>query len=607
MKKIRFLSKVFLVVTLLMVSCNKDMLELQPLDAYSDAAVWKDPVLAELFVNNLYMRVNYPGNKFAITCFVDEGHRRDGNDELNFNNSKITPDKISNDWKNNSGNVFWTWDQLYISIRACNKFLGNIDKLPENNNLTDGVTMKDRMTGEVTFLRAWFYYCLTSLYGGVPLITKTYGLQDDFMTPRSSYEECIKFISNECDKAAGLLPLVHSGNNLGRITKGAALTLKSRILIYAASDLYNTVIFTNYEHPELIGYTDKSPSARQARYQAAKDAAKSVMDLGVYSLHKANPAPGDSVAANIDEIFNTYKTEEDIWVRFYTPTSFTVDRYWDALVLPNGYYNQGNNTPTDNLVRSYEMKDGTKFNWNNPVHKAAPYANRDPRFYATILYEGAKWRPRYESLAPLDPKGVIQVGTWKKWNSSTNTEYEVYGLDSRKGQNSAFEAGYTGYYVRKHCDQNIDANFFVNDKPWRLLRYAEVILNYAEACIGLGQEEEARTYINMIRKRAGMPDVTDSGVALLNRFRNEKRVEMAFEDQRFFDVRRWVIGPEAYVAAYKVEVVYPLLADKTTSTVPTITPKTHQTYAWINKAYFWPIMRDEMNKNTSLIQNPDYE
>ena len=589
------------------MSCNNDILELQPLDAYSDAAVWKDPVLAELFVNNLYMRINYPGNKFAICCFVDEAHRRDGNDELNFNNSKITPDLISKDWHSSSGNYFWTWDQLYISIRACNKFFANIETLPDNNTLIDGVTIKNRMIGEVTFLRAYFYYCLTSLYGGVPLIKETYDLGDDFMAPRNTYAECVDFITAECDKAAAILPAVYSSSNDGRITKGAALTLKSRILIYAASDLYNTEITPGFSNPELIGYVDKSASARNARYLAAKDAAKEVIDLGVYNLHKANPATTDSVAANIDEIFNTYKTTEDIWVRYYTPTSFTVDRYWDALVLPNGYYNQGNNTPTDNLVRSYEMKDGTKFDWSNPAHQAVPYKNRDPRFYATILYEGAKWRPRYESLASFDPIGVIQVGTWKKWNSSTNTEYEIYGLDSRKGQNSAFEAGYTGYYVRKHCDQNVDANFFVNDKPWRLMRYAEVLLNYAEACIGLGQDDEARTYINMIRTRAGMPPVTESGIALRDRFRNEKKVEMAFEDQRFFDVRRWAIGNEAYVACYKVEVIYNLLPDKTTALVPTITPKVHQNYAWANKSYFWPVTRTEMNKNTSLVQNPGYE
>ena len=596
--------KILLLVTLVMTSCDKESLELQPLNAYSDAVVWKDPVLTELFVNGIYMRVHMPLNKFMISNFVDELHRRDGSGILNFNNSKITPDLISSDWVGSAGNFYFTWQQLYISIRACNKFFSNIDKLPVDNTLIDGKTLKERMTGEVTFLRAYFYYCLTSLYGGVPLVTKTYELEDDFNMARNSYEECVKFIAAECDKAAGLLPEINSGNNKGRVTKGAALTLKSRILIYAASDLYNTTVFPGYAHPELIGYTDGN---RTARYQAAKDAAKAVMDMGLYSLYKANPDPTDSVAVNITEIFNSYGTDEDIWIRYFTPTSYDVNTSWMNLSGPNGYHCRGSNAPTDNLVRDYEMKDGTKFDWNNPAHAAQPYKNRDPRFYATIFYEGAKWRTRGAGEFPLDPIGVIQTGTWQKWDGAANSMYETYGLDTRRGPNSPFEGGYTGYYVRKYFDINVDAQFEVPDIPWRYMRYAEVILNYVEACIGLGQDDEARTYLNMIRKRAGMPDVSESGVALRDRYRNERRIEMAIEDQRFFDVRRWVIGPQAYKAAYAVDVVYKLLPDHTTATVPTITPKVHNSYAWIDKSYFFPIMRDEMNKNDLLIQNPDYE
>ncbi len=520
MKSIKLYYKILLFVILVMTSCNKDMLELQPLDAYSDAAVWKDPTLTELFVNEIYMRVHYPWSKYAIGNFVDETHRRDGSGILNFNNCKITPDLISSDWASSSGNYYFTWQQLYLSVRACNKFFANIDKLPDDNTLIDGKTKKDRMTGEVTFLRAYFYYCLTSLYGGVPLVDKAYELDDDFIVPRNTYEECIKFIVDDCDNAASLLPLVYSGSNKGRITKGAALALKSRVLIYAASDLYNTTVFSSYTNPELIGYIDKSTNARTSRYQAAKDAAKAVIDLGLYSLYKGNPSPTDSVAQNIDEYFKSNGTEEDIWLRYIIPTSYTEVREgtWMGLSLSNGYYCQGNNAPSDNLVRDYEMKDGTKFDWSNPSLAYEPYQNREPRFYSTILYEGAKWRTRGSGLISLDPKGVMQVGTWQKWNSATNSMYEVYGLDSRKGPNSPFEGGYTGYYIRKFCDVNVDGQFAIPSIPIRYMRYAEVLLNYAEACIGLGQDAEARIYINMIRKRAGMPDVTETSVALRDRF-----------------------------------------------------------------------------------------
>ena len=144
------------------------------------------------------------------------------------------------------------------------------------------------------------------------------------------------------------------------------------------------------------------------------------------------------------------------------------------------------------------------------------------------------------------------------------------------------------------------------DLTWRYFRYGEILLNYVEACIELGEDEEARTYLNMIRKRAGMPDITESGAELKARYRNERRIEMVFEDQRFYDVRRWLIGPEAYHAVHGVDIVYKLNPDKTTATIPTITPVQIMTGSWDNKAYFFPISRSEMNKNDLLIQNPGY-
>jgi hypothetical protein len=131
-------------------------------------------------------------------------------------------------------------------------------------------------------------------------------------------------------------------------------------------------------------------------------------------------------------------------------------------------------------------------------------------------------------------------------------------------------------------------------------------MNYAETCIGLGQEDEARTYINMIRKRAGMPYITVSGAALVAEYRNERRIEFYNEDKRFFDVRRWMIGPAAYTTTNKVTVVYKLNPDHTTASVPTITPQLLEKRSWNNNAYFFPLDRNEINKNSKLIQNPGY-
>jgi len=599
MKKNKQYFKLFLLGALVLASCE-DFLELQPLTAYSDVAVWSDPILAETFVNGIYFKMEIPNgdNKYGTPNYVDELHRRDGGSQLRFNNSQITPDQFY--WRNELP----SWNNLYVNIRACNKFLANAEKIPDDGTLTDGVTKKNRMIGEVHFLRAWFYMRMTSLYGAVPIVDKVYELDDDFLAPRNTYKECVDFMVADCDMAASMLPLLHTKDKLSRATKGAALALKSRILIYAASDLHNTTVFPSYSNPELYRYTDDN---RAARFQAAKDAAKAVMDLNMYSLFRPDPAPGDSVAMNFEALFNSKDCVEDIMVRYATSTSYDVNYSWMNLSGPNGYHCRGSNAPIDNFVRDYERKDGTKFDWNNPVHKAAPYAYRDPRFYATIFYEGAKWRTRAAGEFPFDPIGVIQVGRWEIWDAANNKMVEKWGLDTRKGPNSPFEGAYTGYYIRKYFDPAIDAQFFVPEVGWRYFRYAEILLNYAEACIGLGEDAEARTYINLIRKRAGMPPVTESGIALRDRYRNERRIEMAIEEQRFYDVRRWLIGPQAYVSADKVDVVYKMdPVTHVTATVPTITPMTHNTYHWEDYSYFLPIARSEMNKNSKLIQNPGY-
>lgn len=598
---------ILLFLLLVIVSCNEDVLVLKPLDEYSDAAVWDDLNLAEAALNACYKFRDDPFNKYSIGIFVDELERRDGTTYTQFNNAQMSPDRIPG-WRFDADDtgMLPNWDNEYSAIRAVNNFIEKAANLPEGQE-KDGVTMKNRMIGEAYFLRAHFYRNLTNLYGGVPIIKKTYSLEDDFQAPRDSYEDCIEFIVEDCDMAASLLPLIQSGNDEGRATKGAAMALKSRVLLYAASDLHNTTVFPGYSNPELIGYVGGD---RETRWRRAKNAAKDVIDLNMYSLYKADPDPSDSVAVNIEEYFlQRGSTEEDILMEFRNPTSYEVpSETWQALSGPNGYHLQGNNAPIDNIVRDYEMKDGTRFDWNNPEHAAHPYRNRDPRFYASIFYEGAKWRTRAAGEYPLDPIGQIQVGRWERWDSEKNEMYVQWGLDTRGGPYSPFEGAYTGYYIRKWMDAEIDAQFIVPAISYRWIRYAEILLNYAEACIELGEDAEARTYINMVRKRAGMPGVTESGDALRERYRNERRIELAFERHRFFDVRRWLIAPQAYTpGSIQVEVVYKLQPDNTTDEKPTFTPKVHYAYSWKDHAYFLPIMRNEMNRNSALIQNPSYE
>lgn len=587
-------------------SCSEEQLSLDPLGEYSETAVWGDPALAQLFANGIYDAMDIPYSKFMQMCFVDEGHRRDNSNVTNFNNCIINPDNIPG-WLQGEAHPRLIWQELYAIARKCNILLSNVDRLPDEGTLIDGKTRKDRLKGEGYFLRAWAYHNLVKLYGGVPIVDKVYSLNDDFSIERNSFEDCIKFVVSDCEKAAELLPSRHTGSNNGRATKGAAMALKSRILLYAASDLHNSFDFTGYAKPEYTKYTSGSAAER---WLTAKNAAKAVIDLNQYALYKENPAPSDSVAQNFIDLFLAEsETVEDIFIRYFNARLVPYNNNILNNNNPNGYHGGGNNCPLGDLVDSYEMKDGSRFSWNNPAHAASPYTNRDPRFYASILYEGAKWRPRTADVAPIEPNGIISIGDKEIWNPQTSSMYLWGAPDGRNSSVSAFEGGHTGYYLRKFMDPTKDGQFqnIAQETPWRHIRFAEILLNYAEACIELGEYDEARIYLNKIRKRAGMPPIEESGSALRNRYRNERKIELVFEDHRMWDVRRWVIGPDAYSPVHGVSIIYKMdPVTHVTSKVPTIKVKEVEKRSWLNKAYFFPIPRAEMDKNKMLVQNPGY-
>ena len=600
MKKQLYILGVALML-LQITSCKKD-LDISPVDQFSDASVWKDPSLIQTFVNNIYGGIPHGFSNIMMSALDDEAMYNADFGTSNVTKSLITPSDLSIFDQN-----YWTglrqrlmnWALIYKYVRPCNIFFSKIDAVH-----FDDPTAKNNLKGEVHFLRAYLYFDLVEMYGGVPIITKDYGLSDSFNVPRNTYADCIKFITSECDSAASLLPLTAA--NLGRATKGAALALKARTLLYAASNFANSngSWAGSYANKDLIGYTGGD---RVARWQAAKNAAKAVMDLGIYSLSGSlTPATSQEASANYANIFIQQQTSEDIFCRFFTTK---VDENWDGYNpglynQPNGYHCWGSNTPTSQMVDSYEMADGSKFDWSNPTEAANPYANRDPRFYASILYEGAQWRKRPADIAPSDPAGIIQVGTWQKWDGSKMVT--VAGLDTRQSPFENWNGTYTGYYMRKFVDPTIDAQNFKQTAPWRYIRYTEILLDYAEACIALGQEDEAKTYINMIRARSKMPPIIETGAALVARYRNERKIELAFEDQRYWDIRRWMISEVGYTDVMAVQPLYKINPDHTTAATPTYTIVDVQQRVWNPRFYFLPIALDELNRNNKLVQNPLY-
>ena len=611
---------------LFLVSCKKDFLNTTPLTSISSAVTWTDGSLAEAFVTNIYRGLGNGGwDEQQLASLTDETvFVHPGRGINTINEGTLSPSNTG--WVDNT----YEWGNMYNYIRPCNVALENLKTATFNDP-----ALNDRLQGEAHFLRAYYYQQLLRYYGGVPIVDHTYGLNQDYTIARNTYEECVNFIVKDCDSAALLL----TGKNpaSGRASALAAMALKSRVLLYAASDLHdiptakaNSSTISSFANPELLGYVSGD---RATRWKAAQDAAKAVLDAGNgYKMDLTAPlssaaaqqayismamggkskAPGIDAAAGVELIF----------MRQFSPDLYSGGPGGDGTSLgldngPNGYHNWAGNVPIQQLVDDYEMMDGSKFSWNDPTEAAAPYKNRDPRFYASILYDGANWKPRDKISGNVDPANQIQSGSYESVPGKLQA-----GLDTRESTIENWNASWSGYYMRKFIDPDpaVVDNNTRQYIPYPFLRYTEAVLNYVEASIELGQEDVAKTWLNKIRFRAGMPAITLSGTALRDEYRNERRIEMVFEEQRYHDARRWMIAAPTLGSKLRFINVTGLLKPGATAPSPYHHDETAYKYnyvpfvdntlenrTWIDKMYFRPINRDEINKNDKLIQNPGYQ
>jgi hypothetical protein len=597
MRKILLLL-VIILSTSLIGGCSFNKLGEQPLNQISGNAIWNSPSLMQANLNDMYigMGAGLFTSTSGLSILTDDAMWTNGAQQVM--KSQINPSSLG--LLGNTGRFgFLNWAPNYSRIRQTNVFL----KRSSDYSGSEQAKVK-RMRGQVYFLRAFFYQNLMRMYGGVPLVTEVYSLNSkDFDVSRNSFKETINFIVANCDSAAALLPLKYtSDEDLGRATKGAALSLKARVLLYAASDLYNV----NPSSMAVTGYKSDTPSERKTRWKKAQQAAKAVMDLGIYHLYKAHPAPGDSTAKNYDDIFLDQPNAEIIMAKHYNIAHGGVNNIGEYF-MPNGWDGWSENSPTQQFVDAFEMKDGSKFTWKNPKEAAHPYENRDPRFYAEVLYDGAHFRPRFSDAASLDPHGIVQ--TFKKITLPGGKT--LPGLDTRNGPIQNWNGSYTGYCLRKFIDPEVNWKESPQTVPWPYFRYAEILLDYAEASIGLGQDGKARTVLNKIRVRAGMPKFGPSvaGHHLLEEYRNERRVEMGAELQRFFDVRRWMIAPKVLNENAKgidITVKGESRADRSSYYDYKYKVVSIRDRVWDNKMYFAPIPLAEMNRNSKLVQNPGY-
>jgi hypothetical protein len=569
----------------LLTSCVD--LDKAPLTEISEENLWIDPALVQAFVNSRYNQVGHGWTESMQSSVVDETELTwlRGCELTNF--ARITPSDLGRmngawwGWDNRA------WDTKWKNISNCNIFFERIDEVPFADE-----TLKDRLKGEVRFIRALEYNDLVTRWGGVPLITNSYTIDDDDEIKnqvRASYEDCVKFMVDELDAAAKELPATYSNSDYGRATSVAALALKSRILLYAASDLMNIGV----KMPE-VGYTSPNSERWENAAQAADDALKAAVENG-YSLYNQL---SDDPAANYQKIFldNTSGNTEVIFARMGTASNLgenltSLEQY----NFSNGFGGWGGNCPLQELIDDYEVvKNGvaSRFNWSDSEQAADPYANRDPRFYASILYDDASWKDRIlETYWNVDASGEETGGGGRD---------SKYGIDS-------WNTSPTGYNMKKFMDESYVGNSWnFSAKNWIWLRMAELYLNKAEALYHTGNEEGAKDAVNEIRDRAQMPHITSSGEQLLEDIKHERRIELVFEEHRYFDVRRWKEGPK-----YLGRTVHAIAIKKY--------PDGHKTYEvtplrsdiggerlFNDKMYWLPILKSEIDKNPNLKQNPEY-
>ncbi len=535
-------------------SCKKDFLERYPLDAISDENYWQTSDQLKLAANGAYA---YLKAKQTI-------------DLENVGDNTIWPTTTdfqrisSGNYGADAGSVNAEWTNAYDGIRRCNHFLENYQRGTEVP-----ASEKEQYAGEVRFVRAYLYFLLTSFYGDVQLITKTLTPADEELYgTRQPREQIVDFIMSELDSCAAKLPTTYPAAEYGRVTKGAALGFKSRVAM------------------------------QFQRYAEAEAAAKAVIDLNLYSLYS-----NGNTATSYYELF-TLKGEqsknaanrETMLARVHVP-EVSMHNLSREIQVPDQEIRWN---PTKSLVDAYLCSDGLPIT-QSPLYSensyAAVFMNRDPRMTQTVLSPGSAWKGLDDGDADNLPNDVY---TWPKFTSDKKGAVTV-----------------TGYYFTKYCELSTVGVVGKDENDIILLRFAEILLNWAEARFEQGTltQDDLNVSINRLRERVGMvpmviADLATNGMDLREEIRRERRVELALEGQRWFDLMRWKQGA---LLAQDVKGM-----KKTHARVPgeiANRPGDAEGYLIVNtnrqfiepKNYLWPVPLVQYQRNENLLpQNPGW-
>ncbi|WP_299676589.1 RagB/SusD family nutrient uptake outer membrane protein [uncultured Tenacibaculum sp.] len=556
-----------LMVLLLNYSCE-DVLEIESRNTFTEDFIYSDPDQLERLVFTSYNSTESWGlNKFIWWSrrFNIEG----ASFEAKFNFRDIDQYRLRAGWNPNNVGVFRDqWRKYYSYIRDILVFLDRVDNSEAMQVDPQKVNM---LKAEMKFLLANTYSKLIKYYGGVPLITRALSLDEDFNIPRNSYQECVEFIVQTLDEAADVLPLTRPDDEFGRATKLAALAVKSRTLLYAASELHDPSTLPN---GPFYDYNVAN------KWQEAADAAKAVIDeVGARDLIPVTNAEDYRdlfLSANRDIIF----------ARPFGATFFDfgtdVNSLWNQTQAPSGYGGWALSSPSHNFALLYNMNDGSTTS-SSLYDPANPNENREMRYYADLNFNGAEFRNRNV-----------------EYFESRDTDIFPHGLDSPFGLGNVLHSSKTGYNIRKFQDESVGLTETSPGRPFILYRLSEIYLNYAEANFQLGEEGIAREYVNKVSTRALQPAITASGADLLEAIKRERRIELSFEGHNFFDERRWM-NTDHLGFDIKGLKWYKETDGSFTNEEITVVSR-----PWFDRQYYLPIPQSEINKTSSLIQNDGY-
>ncbi len=595
MKKIAIVSIVLVVFFL--NSCNKDVLNKAPLDVITELTLWSDSTLIDAFVNQVYAEMTFFTSESGTSYAVTNDYMSDDTWSGMFLITNVS-DEARNAWDGNgwsfkngglriNGGLLEWWG--YRTVRKLNDLITRLPNSPVSNQY------KRKRIAETRFLRAFAYFAMVKRYGGVPLITRVQDLADpeDVLMPARDREEAIyDFVIAEVDEIYAELPETVSGGDLGRPSRYAALALKSRAALYAAS----IAQFGSIQSDGILGVSD---TRAEEFYQKCIAASELIISGGKHALYERYP---EDRTLNYRRLFTDKNNVEVIFAKNHNSVNFQngglgIGYDFFQAPRPNPWESGNVCAPYLEMAESYEYMDGRSGNIDRGLLTSRLWTidelwgDKDPRFKASIYTQNTVWKGRslsYHQGIQL-PDGTIRM------------EGSYNGVLWRGEQN----INTTGFGVLKYLDENYDNNTWGSSSTsWQVFRYGEILLNLAEAAFEVGDESTALTMVNRIRERAGMPALAS---VTRERIRRERKVELAFEGHRYWDLRRWRTAEyELSMNNSGLRYVLDGLTGKYRLIVKESIDGLVNPPRFHPHNYYLPITLSRTGQNPNLIENPNY-